>query len=77
MALKYEEVARFARQNGNVKAWAKEGAVTLLKSGEVDSVKFWEEEAVVFEHGGKSYSREGFEKLVRSSASGGTAERTA
>ncbi len=66
MALKYEEVARFARQNGDVKGWAKEGAVTLLKSGEVDMVKFWEEDAVRFEHGGKSYTREEFERLVRS-----------
>lgn len=66
MALKYEEVSRFARQNGDVKGWAQKAGVTLLKSREVDSVKFWEEEAVRFEHAGRSYTREEFEKLVRS-----------
>jgi hypothetical protein len=53
MALTYEDVARFARENGDVKGWAKQGILTLLKSGEVDSVKFWEEDAARFEHAGK------------------------
>ncbi|GAC1692649.1 MAG: hypothetical protein NVS9B5_34920 [Terriglobales bacterium] len=63
--MKYEEVYRFARQNGDVKGWAKEGEVTLLKSGIIDAVKFWEEEVVRFEHKGKTYSREEFEQLLR------------
>jgi hypothetical protein len=69
MALTYEEVARFARENGDVKGWAKQGILTLLKSGEVDSVKFWEEDAARFEHVGKFYKfyrRDEFERLVRS-----------
>jgi hypothetical protein len=66
VALRFEEVTEFARQNGDVKGWAKQSAVTLLKSGDVDSVRFWEEDAVTFEYGGKSYTREEFEKLVRS-----------
>ena len=69
MALTYEDVARFARENGDVKGWAKQGILTLLKSGEVDSVKFWEEDAARFEHAGKFYKfyrRDEFERLVRS-----------
>jgi hypothetical protein len=48
MALRFEDVSKFARENGDVKGWAKHGVVTLLKSGDVDSVKFWEEDAVRF-----------------------------
>ena len=66
MALKYEEVSKFAREYGSVTGWAKEGGATLLQSGEVDSFKFWEEDAVRFEHEGKSYSRDEFERLVQS-----------
>lgn len=65
MALKYEEVSRFARENGNVTAWAEKSAVTLLRDGQVDSVAFFEKDAIRFEHEGKSYSREDFEKLLR------------
>ena len=32
MALRFEDVSKFARQNGDVKGWAKHGVVTLLKS---------------------------------------------
>lgn len=66
MALKYEEVNKFARENGNVTALAKKGAVTLLKNGETDSVAFFEKDAVLFKHRGKTYTRKEFEKLVRS-----------
>ena len=66
MALKFEDVSKFARENGDVKGWAKHGVVTLLKSGDVDSVKFWEEDAVRFVFEGKSYTRDEFETLVRS-----------
>jgi hypothetical protein len=64
MALKYEDIHRFVRENGDVKAFAEKGAVTLLKSGEIDSVAFFERDAVRFQHGDKSYSRAEFEQLV-------------
>ena len=69
MALTYEEVARFARENGDVKGWAKQGILTLLNGGEVHSVKFWEEDSARFEYAGKFYKfhrRDEFERLVRS-----------
>ena len=47
MTLKYADISEFARQNGDVRAWANKSAVTLLKSGNVDSVKFLEEDAVL------------------------------
>jgi hypothetical protein len=64
MALKYEDIHRFVRENGDVKAFAEKGAVTLLKSGEIDSVAFFEGDAVQFQHEGRSYSRAEFERLV-------------
>lgn len=66
MALKYGDISKFVRDNGDVKAIAKKGTLTLLKNGEVDSVAFFEREAVVFKHKGKSYTRNQFENLVRS-----------
>lgn len=66
MALRYEDISRFVRENGNVKGFAEKGAVTLLQSGDIDTVAFFEEDAVRFEHEGKSYAREEFEKLVES-----------
>ncbi len=72
MSLKYEEIQKFARENGNIRGWAEKGTVTLLKSGDIDSIIFWEEEAVRFDHAGVSYSREQFERFIRSS---GTAAR--
>ncbi len=66
MGLKYGDISRFVREYGNVKAYAKQGAVTLLKNGDIDSVEFFEKDAVRFEHEGKSYAREEFEKLVES-----------
>jgi len=66
MPLRYEDVSRFAREYGNVRAFAKKGAVTLLKSGDIDSVAFFEKDAMRFEHEGKSYARAEFEKLVES-----------
>jgi predicted GIY-YIG superfamily endonuclease len=66
MALKYQDIHRFARENGKVKAFAKRGAVTLLKSGDIDTVAFFEEDAVRFEYRGKSYTRDAFERLVES-----------
>jgi hypothetical protein len=66
MPLRYEDVSRFAREHGNVKGFAEKSAVTLLKSGDIDSVAFFEKDAVQFEHKGKSYERVEFEKLVES-----------
>ena len=65
MALKYEEISRFVRENGDVTAWAKKSTLKLLKSGKVDSVAFFEKDAVQFKHKGKSYTRKEFEKLVQ------------
>ena len=64
MALRYQDIHRFVRENGNVRAFAEKGAVTLLKSGEIDTVTFFENDAVQFEYEGKSYTREDFERLV-------------
>jgi len=64
MALRYEDIHRFVRENGDVKAFAEKGAVTLLKSGEVDSVAFFEKDAVRFQYEGRSYTREQFERLL-------------
>lgn len=64
MALSYQDMSRFVRNNGNVKAFAERGEVTLLKDGSIDSVAFIEQDAVRFEHLGRWYSREEFEKLV-------------
>jgi len=64
MALRYEDVSRFARKYGDVKAFAKEGAVTLLRTGDIDTVEFFEKDAVRFEYEGKSYAPGEFEKLV-------------
>jgi len=64
MVLRYEDVSSFARKYGDVKAFANEGAVTLLKTGDVDTVEFFEKDAVRFEYEGKSYAPGEFEKLV-------------
>lgn len=64
MALTYQDISRFVRNNGNVRAFAERSEVTLLKNGSVDSVAFIEKDAVRFEHEGRSYSRKEFEKLV-------------
>jgi len=64
MALKYEDIHRFVKENGDVKAFAEKGAVTLLKSGEIDSVAFFERDADRFQYEGRSYTREQFERLL-------------
>jgi hypothetical protein len=64
MAITYQDVSRFVRNNGDVKAFAERSQVTLLKNGSTDSVAFIEKDAVRFEHEGRSYSREEFEKFV-------------
>lgn len=64
MALKYEDIHRFVKENGDVKAFAEKGVVTLLKSGEIDSVAFFERDAVQFQYEGKSYTRAQFEQLL-------------
>ena len=64
MGLSYEDISRFARKHGDVKAFAEKGSVTMLQNGEADPVAFFEKDAVRFEHGGKPYSREEFEQLV-------------
>lgn len=64
MALKYEDIHRFVKEHGDVKAFADKGAVTLLKTGEIDSVAFFEKDAVRFQHEGKTYTRADFERLV-------------
>jgi len=64
MAVTYQDVSRFVRKNGNVKAYAERSHVTLLKDGSIDSVALIENDAVRFEHNGRSYSREEFENLV-------------
>lgn len=69
MALRYEDLTRFVRENGDVKGWAEKGELTLLKSGNVDSLKFWEQDAVRFDFGDRSYSRSEFEELVASKVS--------
>ena len=66
MTLKYGDVNKFVRENGDVTVIAGQGAkVTLLKNGKVDSVALVEADATEFRHGGKSYTRDEFEKLVR------------
>jgi hypothetical protein len=67
MALKYEDIHLFVKENGDVKAFAEKGAVTLLKSGEIDSVAFFERDAVRFQYEGRSYTREQFERLLEQS----------
>jgi hypothetical protein len=71
MALTYGDVSKFARENGNVTAWAEKGKVTILASGQQDTVAFFETDAVQFEHKGKSYTREQFEALVKPTIQGG------
>ena len=66
MALTYADLSRFVRVHGDVKAFAEKGEITLLQSGEVDSVSFWEKDAVRFEYQGKSYTRDEFERLMQS-----------
>ena len=66
MALRYEDVSRFVRENGNVTARANPGEVTLLQNGDLDAVKLVEQEAVQFDFEGRSYDRAQFEKLVAS-----------
>ncbi len=66
MVLRYEDLSRFVREYGNVKGIAEKAAETLLQSGDIDNVAFFEKDAVRFEHEGKSYPREEFEKLVES-----------
>ena len=67
MTISYQDVSRFVKNNGDVKAFAERGQVTLLKDGSIDSVAFIEEEAVRFEYNGASYSRAEFEKIVERS----------
>jgi len=64
MALSYQDVSHFVRDNGDVKAFAERSQLTLLKDGSIDSVAFIEEDAVRFEYGGASYSRAEFEEIV-------------
>jgi len=64
MPLSYQDVSRFVRNNGDVKAFAERGQVTLLKDGSIDSVSFIEQDAVRFEYRGASYSRAEFEEIV-------------
>jgi hypothetical protein len=65
MAVTYQDVSRFVRKNGDVKAFAEKSHVTLLKDGNIDSVALIEKDAVRFEYAGRSYSREEFERLVK------------
>ena len=38
MPMKYEDISRFARENGDVTGWAKDGTLTLSRNGNVDTV---------------------------------------
>lgn len=68
MSLKYGEVHKFVRKNGDVKVIAGKGAkITLLKNGKIDSVALVEKDATHFKHNGKTYTRNQFEELVRAS----------
>lgn len=66
MALNYRDVHRFVKKNGKVTMVASKRAkiTLLLQSGEIDSVALVEKDATHFIHGGKTYSRKEFEKLV-------------
>ncbi len=65
MALKYGDVNKFVKKNGKITMVASKGAkVTLLKSGEIDSIALVEKDATHFIYEGKTYSRKEFEKLV-------------
>ncbi len=66
MPLSYQDISRFVRNNGDVKAFAERGQVTLLKDGSIDSVSFIEQDVVRFEYRGASYSRAEFEQIVSS-----------
>ena len=64
MALTYQKIQQFVADKGNVNAWCKSGMVTMLRNGQVDTVRFWESDAWRFEVDGKSYGRQEFEALV-------------
>ena len=71
MALKYGDVNKFVRKNGDVAVIAKKGAtVTLLKNGQTDSVALVEKDATHFKYKGKFYTRNDFEKVVDESEQG-------
>ena len=65
VALKYEEVAEFVRQNGDVTAYTTSGRATPLRGGEPDAGGMVDLLADIFEFQGKSYSRVQFEQLIR------------
>jgi hypothetical protein len=67
MTLSYQDVFHFVKNNGNVKAFAERGQITLLKDGSIDSVAFIEEDIVRFEYAGALYSRAEFEDIVERS----------
>jgi hypothetical protein len=65
MALTYEDVREFVRQNGDVTAYTASGRPTPLRDGEPDAPGMVELWADIFEFGGKQYSRVQFHLLVR------------
>ena len=65
MALKYEEVSEFIRNNGDVTAYTTSGWATPLRDNEPDAVGMAELWADVFEFSGNEYSRVQFEQLVK------------
>jgi hypothetical protein len=65
MTLTYQQIQQFVATNGNVTAWCKAGTVTMLRDGQVNTVRFWENDSSRFEVEGKVYDREEFEALVK------------
>jgi len=65
MAIDYESLRRFARANGDVKMSAPRSEISILKDG---SPQFFDviEKATTFVVAGKEYTREQFERLLRS-----------
>jgi hypothetical protein len=64
MALTYEDVREFVRENGDVTAHTTSGRATPLRDGEPDAPAMVELWADIFEFGGKRYSRVEFHLLV-------------
>jgi len=67
MALRYEEVREFIRQDGDVTAYTTSGRATPLRDGERGAAGMVELWADIFEFQGKRYSRVQFHRLIKAS----------
>lgn len=63
MAINYESLREFARENGDIKLYAPEGEVTILKDGTPDLFNIIER-ATTFVLKGQEYTRSQFDKLL-------------